>query len=284
MSEAGILVDGLAGAGMATLYARFWGGRLPSASAVNHRGVRVPLSLGFALTAGVVTTLVFGAVVPGRGLWLLASVGLVFIAGVYDDRQPARVHGLRRHAGELVHGRVTSAMLKLLAAVAAGLIWALAASPPAPSGSVWRTILGVPVMAGSANLWNLLDVAPGRALKASLPVAIALLLARRTGLAWGVPLIAVVLLPLDLGERGMIGDAGSNVLGFVLGVLAFDRLTIPGLAAVLAVILVLHAVAETVTLSRIIRGSAVLRRLDDLGRVRPVDPPPPIPSGGRIDE
>jgi hypothetical protein len=253
--------------------------RLPTTSAVNHRGASVPLSLGFALTAGVATSLLAGtlpglrgAEVPARDLWLLVSVGLVFIAGVYDDRQPARVHGLRRHAGELVHGRVTSGMLKLVAAIVAALVWALASSAGGASGHVWRTILGVPVMAGAANLWNLLDVAPGRALKASLPVAIALLLAGRTGLAWAALLIAVVLLPLDLGERGMLGDAGSNVLGFVLGVLAFDRLATPGLAVVLAVILLLHAVAETVTLSRIIRGAAVLRFLDDLGRVRPVDP------------
>ncbi|MCQ6349962.1 hypothetical protein NPL98_28810, partial [Bacillus cereus] len=75
--------------------------------------------------------------------------------------------------------------------------------------------------AGCANLANLLDLRPGRALKVVLPPAALLVLAageaerpRRGGtLALAALLPGLAALPADLRERGMLGDAGANVLG-----------------------------------------------------------------------
>ena len=63
----------------------------------------------------------------------------------------------------------------------------------------------------------------------------------------------------------MLGDAGSNVLGLLLGIALFDRLGTLGLAVALAVILGLHALAETISLSRIIERLPPLRWVDRLG-------------------
>ena len=66
----------------------------------------------------------------------------------------------------------------------------------------------------------------------------------------------------------MLGDAGANVIGFVMGGELFDRLGNRGLVGALAALVLIHVLSETVTLSRIIRAIPPLRWFDDLGRIR----------------
>jgi hypothetical protein len=116
------------------------------------------------------------------------------------------------------------------------------------------------VVAGSANLLNLLDLRPGRALKVALLGAAAL---GRPGLVG----VAAVLLPDDLAERTMLGDAGANALGAVLGLALADRLrSRPSTAAAAGVLVALTAASEVVSFSRVIDATPPLRRLDRLGR------------------
>ncbi len=77
---------------------------------------------------------------------------------------------------------------------------------------------------------------------------------------------SAALLPFDLSERGMLGDAGSNLFGFVVGVGLFQGLPTWGLALALAAILAVHWASETVTLSRIIESTPPLEWYDRLGR------------------
>jgi hypothetical protein len=246
--------------------------------ATNHRGRKVGVWLGVVLTAAVVlwtglTTLsswiARGGLSPQRRdlLWMLAGLLVTFAAGLFDDYRPARTRGLVRQLAMLARGRVTSGVVKLVAIAAASFlsVWML-------GGREFRLALGVPLVAGSANLWNLLDVVPGRALKWFLPAAVGLgVAAAGTGydtLAAAAVGAAIPALVLDLREHAMLGDAGANVLGFVIGLGLFTRLATPWLAAVLAAILLLHVLAETVTLSRLIEAVPPLRWFDHLGRVR----------------
>ena len=259
--------------------------RVPRAP--NHRGTMLPLDLGPAVTTGVAGTVVAGLVAAVlartlggvdllRVLAVLGSILAVFAAGLLDDLRPGAARGLREHAGELLRGRVTTGIVKLVAAVAAGAVaaWAL------DLGRL-SLALAVPVIAGSANLWNLLDVRPGRAVKLFLVAGAALLVAGGASLslplpgsAFGVPLLptaigaAVAILPRDLRERGMLGDSGSNVLGLVVGLSLAGTLSAVGLGVALAAIVALHALGETVTLSRIVDAAPPLRWFDDLGTLR----------------
>jgi UDP-N-acetylmuramyl pentapeptide phosphotransferase/UDP-N-acetylglucosamine-1-phosphate transferase len=211
---------------------------------------------------------------------ILADLGgltIVFLAGFYDDHRPGIHRGLRGHLVQLARGRVTPGTVKLVAAlVAGGLIAAVSGS-----GAI-RSVLGVPVMAGAANLWNLLDVRPGRAIKYFILVAVPLVIVTPAAdyRLIGSATLAVACLGLwmDLREQAMLGDAGSNLLGLVAGIGVFHLRSIVGLALALAAILVLHLVAETVTLSRVIQGTPPLRWFDRLGRLRA---PPSEPEGGR---
>ncbi|CAN5289883.1 hypothetical protein BH20ACT24_BH20ACT24_07300 [soil metagenome] len=245
--------------------------------ATNHRGVRLPVVLGIALVAGVVLAALarvlaeaaLGGGPAGEVLpvgWLLAATALVSAGGLYDDLQPDRTRGLINQLSRGLHGEITPGLVKLVAIVVAAAI-AVAALGGGPA----RLMLGVPFVAGSANLWNLLDVAPGRAIKYQLLAAFAVLplagnaaeglLPAATGAAAGVA-------AFDLRERGMLGDSGSNVLGFVLGATLYPSLPVWGLALALAIVLAIHGVAESITLSRVIARTPPLRWLDELGRIR----------------
>jgi len=236
----------------------------------NHRGRMIPVILGTAVTASLCIVMVVGFAgdaIGGRTefawLWTIVALVLVYAAGRYDDLQAERHRGVVAQLALLAKGRVTSGILKLVAALAAALVWVLATRSP-----MARAVVGVPLIAGSCNLWNLLDVAPGRSGKFFLMVAIPMgALRRSTLVAAGIGAVVGILWS-DLEERAMLGDAGANVLGLVAGIGMFDRLGLVGLWVALAGVVALHVLSETVTLSRIIRAVPPLRWLDDLGRVR----------------
>jgi UDP-N-acetylmuramyl pentapeptide phosphotransferase/UDP-N-acetylglucosamine-1-phosphate transferase len=72
----------------------------------------------------------------------------------------------------------------------------------------------------------------------------------------------------DLRERLMLGDAGANALGAVLG-LGVVLACSPGVRTlVLVVVAALNLASELVSFSRVIDRVAPLRALDQLGRRR----------------
>jgi UDP-N-acetylmuramyl pentapeptide phosphotransferase/UDP-N-acetylglucosamine-1-phosphate transferase len=79
---------------------------------------------------------------------------------------------------------------------------------------------------------------------------------------------AAALLLDDLHEHLMLGDAGANVLGGVLGLGVVVSCSTSTRLVVLAVLAGLNVVAERVSFSAIIDRIGVLRALDHAGRHR----------------
>ena len=127
----------------------------------------------------------------------------------------------------------------------------------AATGSIPEATL----VALSANSLNLLDTRPGRALKAFLAGAV---LVRGPAKAY-LP-IAVLLAPYDLREMTMLGDAGSNALGAVLGFGSVGKLTARGRLLAIAALAGLTIVGETRSLGKLIERTPFLLHLDRLGR------------------
>src|SRR5699024_8971506 len=73
-------------------------------------------------------------------------------------------------------------------------------------------------------------------------------------------------LPADLRERGMLGDAGANVLGAAVGAAATRRLSAPSRLTVLASVVALTLASERISFSAVIERTPALRALDRLGR------------------
>jgi hypothetical protein len=240
--------------------------------ALNHRGVRLPLILGPVI--GLVALLArFGGALAGHALaasvtWAIpAGAAVVFAAGLLDDLRGGDDRGLLGHVSALRSGRVTTGIVKAAAAAGGGAIVVALL----PGRSALDSILSVLVMAAAANLWNGLDVAPGRAGKAFLAAGVAVMalftantpvfLAAMVGAAGAA-------LWFDLREEAMLGDSGSNLLGFVAGAHLCLRVGTAGLAAAAAALVLLNVLAETVTLSRLIEASPPLRWVDRVGRRR----------------
>ena len=126
--------------------------------------------------------------------------------------------------------------------------------------------LGAGVIAGMANLVNLLDLRPGRALKAGLIVAVPLAATDVGGAVAGPVGAAAAMLPDDLSERVMLGDSGANALGAVLGVALAARTGILGRATLLAALGALTAASEKISFTKVIESTPGLREFDQLGR------------------
>jgi hypothetical protein len=134
-------------------------------------------------------------------------------------------------------------------------------------------VINTGLIAGGANLLNLFDLRPGRAIKVA--TASGALIAAGGGAdgraAAAAPLgAALALLPEDLGERAMLGDAGANALGAMLGAAAAMSLPRPARAGLLAGIAALTGASEKVSFTKVIERTPPLRWLDMLGRRPPV--------------
>jgi hypothetical protein len=161
---------------------------------------------------------------------------------------------------------VTTGAVKIGGIGATGLV-AAALLGGDPVDVALNTVLA----AGSANLLNLFDLRPGRAIKVAALSGAALAAAGDNGpRAVSAPLgAALALLPEDLAERAMLGDAGANALGAMLGVAAGATLSRAARLAVLGVVAGLTAASEKVSFTKVIERTPALRWLDMLGRRPP---------------
>jgi UDP-N-acetylmuramyl pentapeptide phosphotransferase/UDP-N-acetylglucosamine-1-phosphate transferase len=252
--------------------------RAPSGRLVrtNVSGKRVPAVLGvpIAVAALIVLALLYVAGAAGwdqartgdMGLAVAVVVVVMAIAGAVDDlRGDERQRGFSGHLRAAASLRLTGGLVKIAAGAAAG---AAAGVLVGDGAAIVQIAL---LVALTANLVNLTDRAPGRAGKVSLAVAAPLMAFGDP--VWGVAAAGVVgsllaCLELDLSERAMLGDTGSNPLGAVLGLGLGVSLSTTGRVAAIAVLVLLNAASERWSFSRVIERIGWLSALDDLGRAR----------------
>lgn len=173
--------------------------------------------------------------------WLIGiHEPVVAAVGLADDLWSGHERGFAAH----LRARVTTGTLKLVAVPGYGWIRT-------------RSVSGALLVGLFANVVNQLDTRPGRALKAYLA----------TALVVRAPLgLAVLLLPYDLREMTMLGDAGSNALGALLGLKSVDRLTGRGRWLAVGALAGLTLLGERTSLGRLIEQTPGIRAVDALGR------------------
>ncbi|QEU12086.1 hypothetical protein [Dermabacter vaginalis] len=254
----------------------------------NFRGEHVTLAEGIevacALTAGALVSL---------GAKSAAAMALVGAVGLGDDvLEPVLMRGgeappkgLKGHVGALAHGRLTTGNVKILGiAAAAGVLARECASARGERGadaSCSSTALAVVdcgldtvLIAASANLANLFDLRPSRALKATTLGAILALAGpsgatssrARARLASAHAAAMLLAAPRDFGARGMLGDAGANVLGANAGAMAALSSSRGFRGAMACVAVSLTLLSERVSFTRLIASSEVLTAIDEWGR------------------
>jgi hypothetical protein len=168
------------------------------------------------------------------------AVAAIAALGLADDLWSGPERGFRAH---LRSGRTTG-VLKLLGIPAIGLL-------------ATRRISGALLVGLAANALNQLDTRPGRALKGYLAAALVV----------DAPLgIAVLLLPYDLREMVMLGDAGSNALGGLLGLKSVERFTGRGRWVAIGALAGLTLLGERTSIGAWIERTPGVSWLDRLGR------------------
>jgi hypothetical protein len=174
------------------------------------------------------------------GLRRELPVAAVAALGLADDLWSGGERGFRAHLGS----RRTTGVLKLVGIPLVGLL-------------ATRRLSGALLVGLAANFLNQLDTRPGRALKVyvlAAPFARAPIAA------------AVILAPYDLREMAMLGDAGANALGAMLGLRSVSKLTGRGRWSAIGALAGLTLLGETRSLGELIERTPVLRELDALGR------------------
>ena len=171
-------------------------------------------------------------------------VAPVAALGLADDLWSGPERGFRAH---LRSGRTTGT-LKLVGIPAFALLRT-------------RSLPAAALVALASNAINQLDTRPGRALKAFF-LASAVLRIRSRAL-WG----GVLLAPYDLREMTMLGDAGANALGAVLGFDSVARLGSRGRFLAIGALAGFTLLGERRSIGRLIEQTPVLREFDALGRV-----------------
>ena len=168
------------------------------------------------------------------------AVTAVAALGLADDLWSGPERGFRAH----VRSGRTTGVLKLVGIPAVGLL-------------ATRRVSGALLVGLAANALNQLDTRPGRALKAYL--AAALPLEAPVG-------IAVLLLPYDLREMAMLGDAGSNALGAMLGLNSVKRFTGRGQWVAIGALVGFTLLGERKSIGAWIERTPGLSWIDRLGR------------------
>ena len=247
----------------------------------NHAGRPVTLLEGPAHAAGLAT----GAVLAGPPT-MVAAVAAASLGALDDLVGNTTSKGLKGHLRAAAQGQVTTGLLKIVGLGVTGAVTVAladrrarstrsagsapdsAADTAAYSTGVTSTLVGGAAVAGMANLLNLFDLRPGRALKVGMLVATPMVLRPtpgRIGAAAAVGASLGVLRP-DLTGEAMLGDTGANALGAVLGLALVERRPTRTRLALLTVVAALTLASEKVSFTKVIESTPVLREIDGWGR------------------
>ena len=273
----------------------------------NFHGVTVSLRGGVAMAGASVASAAVASALSDRPRAALGGVVASLgggLAGYIDDVDQGAhdggkvAKGLKGHLGALAHGQVTTGVIKIAGIGASALAASALVGSKATSvgGKVADLALNTVLIAGTANLANLLDLRPGRALKATVLVATPLSYfscaaakpeasgasgapsatpaapASASGasaqrlLASGLNAAAITALVEDLQETTMLGDTGANAAGALLGTsLAANDSWKLRLGTTLGVVGLILA-SEKVSFSKVIAANPALNWLDQLWR------------------
>jgi UDP-GlcNAc:undecaprenyl-phosphate GlcNAc-1-phosphate transferase len=205
-----------------------------------------------------------------------ARAGLSVASGAIDQparpggdalEEPARPapRGWRGHARAALRGELSTGTLKAAGSLGLALF---AMSFDGLSKPRWLLAVGVLVLA--TNVFNLLDLRPGRAIKAFVLLGAGLTLGSLDARPlWSLGLFAAPALVAglyDLRERAMLGDTGANLLGALAGLWLVLTLSQGGQLIALALLVAITLYGELQSISALVERTPGLRALDSWGR------------------
>ncbi|HEV3283650.1 MAG TPA: hypothetical protein VG010_05565 [Solirubrobacteraceae bacterium] len=253
------------------------------ATKLNYRGVALPCPAGVLVLAAATLALipltlihrlghtrvfwgpVLAIAVYALGVLALGLIDDTLAAHGSDGRSSPAHRGWRGHGSALLRGELSTGALKATGSLGLALF-----AMSYLSLSNWRWLLAAAVLVLATNVFNLLDLRPGRSAKAFVLLAAGLTIGSMdTRPLWAVGLFAAPALiagAYDLRERAMLGDTGANLLGALAGLWLVLTLSSTGQLVALAVLAAITLVGEMRSISELIERTRWLRALDSWGR------------------
>lgn len=235
----------------------------------NYRGEMVLVIGGFVLSIGSIAIWYYflkAGQINNDIFNRYTFIGLIIAAtGLLDDIAGSRqAQGLKGHFSSLLEGKLTTGIIKVIVIVFTALIIVF----PADFLSIEEKIIDSGIIILMSNFLNLLDLRPGRSIKVFLIISF-LILKKANNWLYFLPYYLPMLPYLSYELRGlvMLGDAGANLLGFVLGYNLVNSITSLGAKYIIFLALFfLTVLSERYSYTCIIEKNRFLNWLDNLGR------------------
>jgi UDP-N-acetylmuramyl pentapeptide phosphotransferase/UDP-N-acetylglucosamine-1-phosphate transferase len=250
---------------------------------LNYRGRALPCPFGVLVLAAALLALIPLALLQrlaSANVWEPAALPVAVYAlgvlglGLVDDTLardraqdggPAAQRGWRGHGAAALRGELSTGVLKAAGSLGLALF---AMSYLDLSDARW--LLAAAVLVLATNVFNLLDLRPGRSTKAFVLLGLGLSLGSMDLRAlWTIGLFAAPALVagvFDLRERAMLGDTGANLLGALAGLWLVLTLSGAGQLVALALLAAITLYGELRSISGLVDRVPVLRELDSWGR------------------
>jgi UDP-GlcNAc:undecaprenyl-phosphate GlcNAc-1-phosphate transferase len=241
----------------------------------NYRGEQLPFPFGVVVFAAAAVALVPLAVIyaatdeplePDTPSVVLTFVLGVAALGLADDALSGASRGWRGHGAAVMKGSFSTGALK-----AAGT-FGLALWVTSGERTFGEQLLATGVLVLATNLFNLLDLRPGRSVKVFVLLGAGLMIGEgevrtfeQLGLFIGPLLVAG---GFDLREQAMLGDTGSNLAGALAGLWLVLVLGTTGQVVALVVLAAITAYGEFRSISDLVDRTPGLRLLDSIGRIQ----------------
>ncbi|HHV39165.1 MAG TPA: phospho-N-acetylmuramoyl-pentapeptide-transferase, partial [Tepidimicrobium sp.] len=229
----------------------------------NYRNNKVPICMG--LTFIFVQVISIGIIIILNRkdilyivyyLFALVSMGLV---GLLDDLiGDNKTKGFKGHIGSILRADLSTGAIKAITGFTVALFVSIVTT-----NTIIEIIINMLIIALFTNLVNLFDLRPGRASKLFILISIIMLytsfIKHFNFLLFSFYGILLVYIPMDLNERAMMGDVGSNALGVTLGIFCFLTHSLSIKYLYLLVLIVTHIASERVSFSKIIEDNKILK-------------------------
>lgn len=238
--------------------------------AVNYNKKEIPAGIGILLLlSGVVSSsfILFITDQPMMYYVYLFGLSLVGFVGILDDLVGEdKIKGLKGHLSKMYQGELTSGGLKAIIGGLAALYVSFSFSM-----SLIDLLLNTLIILFFINSMNLFDVRPGRAIKIFLLTSMLIWIFSKAPDRFLTLLLTGGILSIiegDLKEEYILGDVGANILGYTLGFTSAISFNMMNKVIIIALLMILHIIAEITSISLIINRNPVLKYIDGIGRLK----------------
>ncbi len=241
----------------------------------NYRGDMIPNAMGLGIIFAQVITIVFmslfGKILKIDEVYLNSQIylaGFIFIGllGLLDDTVGTDEYkGFKGHIGAFFKGKLTTGNIK----ASLGFLVSIYVSFYI-SNNIMEILVNAILIALFTNLMNLFDLRPGRAIKVFFAISVFNIIISKNFLDSYIIIslygILLSYIKYDLKASSMMGDTGSNILGYSLGYYVAINFSFLGKILVICILIFTNLLSEKKSFSKIIEGNKILNYIDKLGR------------------